>query len=116
MLRRCLPMPLRRPGCTPCPSLGCSASCTLSSLQRLARAPAPLRHLVIGQGVNLSATDVSALATLRTLCSLKLHGPSLQGSSDEAAILALAAESEGATAHIAVAQEHDAPIDDVWWM
>ena len=68
-------------------SQDCTASCTLSSLLRLARASAPaLRHLVIGPGVQLSATDVSALATLRTLRSLKLHASALAGSSNEAAI------------------------------
>ena len=56
-----------------------NALCTLSSLKRLARDPAPLRHLVVGQGIKLPATDVSALTTLRTLCSLELHGPSLAG-------------------------------------
>ena len=91
---------------------GYTVWCSLSSLQRLARAPAPLRHLVVGEGITLSAADVDALAALRDPCSLELHGPSLAGSSDEAAIRLLATDSEGATARIAIASDRKYLVPD----
>ena len=82
--------------------VSCHASCAFSSLQRLARAPAPLRHLVISHGIKLSAAVVGALGMPRTLRSVKLDHWMLVGNSDEGAIASIAAQSEGGSVEIAL--------------
>ena len=102
MLQACLPTPPRRLHSLFVKCVSCDASCTFPSLQRLARAPAPLRHLVIGPGIKLSAAVVVALAMLRTRYSLKLDKWTLARSSDDGAIRWVAAESERGSAEVAV--------------